>query len=188
MRIGILAVQGAFIEHANILEKLGVEHFEIRQRKDLDAPMNGIIFPGGESTVMGKLVHELGLYEPIKKMIQNGMPVFGTCAGLLLLAGKLSNDDRVHFATMSITARRNAYGRQLGSFRTIGKMDGVGEIPMVFIRAPFIETISEDTKVLARVDENIVAARQGNMLVTSFHPELTENTLVHEYFLDLCTE
>lgn len=188
MRIGILAVQGAFMEHANVLDKLGVEHFEIRQKKDLEHPMDGMIFPGGESTVIGKLIQVLGLYEPIKILIERGMPVFGTCAGLLLLAGKISNDDKLYFATMGITARRNAYGRQLGSFRTVEKMDGVGQIPMVFIRAPYIESVSENTKILAKVDGNIVAARQENMIVTSFHPELTQDTSVHEYFIQLCRE
>ena len=118
MQIGVLALQGAFIEHEQMLSQLGVSSFEIRQEKDLDNSFDGLIIPGGESTVQGKLLHELNLFDKIKENIENGLPVFGTCAGLLLLAKNIENDSRSHLATMDITAVRNAYGRQLGSFFT----------------------------------------------------------------------
>lgn len=142
MQIAVLALQGAFIEHENMLARLDVSSFEIRQEKDLDKPFDGLIIPGGESTVQGKLMRDLGLFEPLKARIEAGMPVFGTCAGLLLLAKKIENDGRRHFATMNITAVRNAYGRQLGSFYTEAEFKGIGKIPMTFIRAPYIEAVA----------------------------------------------
>ncbi len=184
-QIGILAVQGAFIEHAQTLNRLGVSSYEIRQSSDLNRPMDGLILPGGESTSMGKLIRELGLFEELKRRIESGMPVFGTCAGLLLLANQIGNDERRHFATMHMTARRNAYGRQLGSFYTEAEMDGLGIIPMTFIRAPYIESVSGAARALASVDGNIVAAQEGNQLVTAFHPELNDSCAVHEYFCSL---
>ena len=143
MKIGVLALQGAFIEHERMLESLGAETFEIRQKKDIEAHMDAIVLPGGESTVMGKLLNDLELMDPIRDMIINGLPAFGTCAGLILLAEKIYNDDVVHIGTMNITARRNAYGRQLGSFHTIREMKGIGQVPMTFIRAPYIEKCGE---------------------------------------------
>lgn len=188
MRIGVLALQGAFIEHEQILSKLGVPSFEIRQEKDLDKPFDGLIIPGGESTVQGKLMHELNLFDKIKELIENGLPVFGTCAGLLLLAKNIENDNRHHLATMDITAVRNAYGRQLGSFYTEREFKGIGKIPMTFIRAPFIESIQNDTEILAEADEHIVAAKQKNQLVTAFHPELNDNLSVHRYFIEMVSK
>ena len=185
MRIAVLALQGAFIEHENMPAKLGVSSFEIRQERDLQRSYDGLIIPGGESTVQGKLMRELGLFEPIKKQIEQGLPVFGTCAGLLLLAKEIKNDDRKHFATMDITAVRNAYGRQLGSFYTESNFKGIGKIPMTFIRAPYIESVSDNTEVLAAVDGRIVAAKQDNQLVTAFHPELNDDVSVHRYFLEM---
>ncbi|MCI5623886.1 glutamine amidotransferase subunit PdxT [Anaerostipes sp. 494a] len=185
MRIGVLALQGAFIEHEQMVEQLGAEAFEIRQKKDLETPMDGLIIPGGESTVIGKLLRELDLYDLIKEKIEEGLPVFGTCAGLLLLAKKIDNDSRMHLATMDIQAVRNAYGRQLGSFYTEASFGDSGEIPMTFIRAPYIEETGSDTKVLAEVDRHIVAAQQGNQLVTAFHPELSKDLTVHRYFLEM---
>jgi len=187
--IGVLALQGAFAEHSRVLEQLGVKSYEIRQKKDMTAKqLDGIILPGGESTVMGKLLKELDLMEDLKKMIQRGLPVLGTCAGLILLAKRISNDDNSYLAAMNITVKRNAYGRQLGSFHTTKQFKGIGEIPMTFIRAPYIETVdpSSEVEVLAEVDGNIVAAREKNMLVTSFHPELTGDNRLHEYFITMC--
>ncbi|MBD5544087.1 MAG: pyridoxal 5'-phosphate synthase glutaminase subunit PdxT [Lachnospiraceae bacterium] len=184
MTIGILALQGAFAEHGYILDKLGVDHFEIRQKKDLERSFDGLILPGGESTVMGKLLDELGMFESIRKKIQAGMPVFGTCAGLILLAKEVEEEPS-WLATMSIRVKRNAYGRQLGSFYTQQEFKGVGIIPMSFIRAPYIENVYDDTEILAQVDGKIVAARQKNQLVTAFHPEVTDNLEVHRYFLDI---
>lgn len=185
MLVAVLALQGAFIEHEKMLSKLGVQSFEIRQLRDLDKPFDGLIIPGGESTVQGKLLRELGLFEPIQKLILSGLPVFGTCAGLLLLAKNIKNDDRLHLATMDILAMRNAYGRQLGSFYVEENFKGIGKVPMTFIRAPYIENVSSNVEILAVVNGNIVAARQGNQLVTSFHPELNEDLSVHKYFIDM---
>jgi len=185
MRIGILAVQGAFREHEQMLDKLHTPYFEIRQLRDLSTPMDGLILPGGESTVMSKLLIDLLLYEPLKGLIQNGLPVFGTCAGLLLLAKEIENNGKNGFKTMNIRVLRNAYGRQLGSFSTTGNFAGIGAIPMVFIRAPYIESTSGETVILAYSDGKIVAAKEGNMLVTAFHPELTEDLSVHRYFLQM---
>lgn len=184
MKIGVLALQGAFIEHEKMLESLGAETFEIRQRKDIETSMDAVILPGGESTVMGKLLHDLDLMNPIKDMIRSGLPAFGTCAGLILLAEKIYDDELVHIGTMNITARRNAYGRQLGSFETNAEFKGLGEIPMTFIRAPYIETVGEKAEVLSTVNGRIVAAKQEKQLVTAFHPELTGSTAVHKYFIE----
>lgn len=184
MKVGILALQGAFIEHEKIFETLGAEIFEIRQKRDIDREMDAIVLPGGESTVMGKLLNELDLMTPIREFIKGGMPVFGTCAGLILLAEKIYNDSSVHIGTMNITARRNAYGRQLGSFNARENFKGIGEIPMTFIRAPYIEEVGEKVEALALCEGKIVAARQNNQLVTAFHPELTDDFSVHKYFLE----
>ena len=180
MRIAVLALQGAFIEHEHKLQQLGVESFEIRQYRDWQQEKDALILPGGESTVQMRLLKELGLYEPIRQAILNGLPVFGTCAGMILL----SED---HLGTMDIRVRRNAYGRQLGSFHTRGKVVWVGDdMPMTFIRAPYIEEVlSHDCHVLSEVDGHVVAALQGNQLATSFHPELDDDTRLHEYFCSL---
>jgi 5'-phosphate synthase pdxT subunit len=185
MKIGVLAVQGAFIEHEKMLAKLGVETFEIRQKKDLDNNFDALIIPGGESTVIGKLLRELDLLNDIKAKIKNGMPVMGTCAGLIVLADKISGEDTRHIGTMHITAKRNAYGRQLGSFSTTSNFKGIGNVPLVFIRAPYIELTGDNVDVLSSVDGKIVAARENNQLVTAFHPELTKDLSVHKYFVDM---
>ena len=213
LRIGVLAVQGAFIEHEQILTKLGVETVEIRQKSDLaprvvsscaeqspaesGRPFDGLILPGGESTVQGKLLRDLGLFEPLQKMIQNGLPVFGTCAGLILLAEQLSNDGNVYFGTLPVTVQRNAYGRQLGSFFADLPFRGVTEsatnepvktVPMTFIRAPLIESVRDGVEILAEAKGGIVAVRCKNQLGITFHPELNEDTRIHQYFLKMCTE
>lgn len=211
LRIGVLAVQGAFIEHEQILAKLGVETVEIRQKSDLthcaesDRPFDGLILPGGESTVQGKLLRDLGLFEPLQKMIQNGLPVFGTCAGLILLAEQLSNDSNVYFGTLPVTVQRNAYGRQLGSFYAELPFRGITEsatVPMTFIRAPVISSIREDVEVLAechsevylpqivesyqKPEGDIVAVRYKNQLGITFHPELNQDVRIHQYFVNMC--
>lgn len=185
MRVGVLALQGAFAEHIAMLEKCGAEAFEIRQKKDLDQSFDGLVIPGGESTVMGKLMRELDLMNDIKVLISRGMPVFGTCAGLIVLAEKIAGGETPHVGSMNITARRNAYGRQLGSFNAQAEFKGIGVVPMTFIRAPYIEKAGEGVEILAEVGGKIVAARQSNQLVTAFHPELTADTRVHEYFLSM---
>jgi 5'-phosphate synthase pdxT subunit len=184
IKIGVLAVQGAFAEHRQILEKLGVETFEIRQLRDLEQDFDGLILPGGESTVQGKLLHDLGLFEPLRERIESGLPTLGTCAGLILLADKLSNDNRTYFGTLPVTVERNAYGRQLGSFYTEENFEGVGKIPMTFIRAPLIQRASKDVQVLATVQKQIVAVRYKNQLAISFHPELNNDLRIHSYFLE----
>lgn len=185
MVIGVLAMQGAYEEHINILQDLDVSPVEIRNKNDLQN-IDGIIIPGGESTTMGKLIRTLDIYNDLKEKIESGMPVWGTCAGMILLAKSICNDDTVHLGTMDIEVKRNAYGRQLGSFNTKSKVKDIGEdIEMVFIRAPYIENIDDNVEVLSVVDNNIVAAKENNMLVTSFHPELTSDYRVHKYFLKM---
>lgn len=183
MLIGVLALQGAFIEHEKMLERLGADSFEIRQLCDLDRSFDALIIPGGESTVQGKLLNELGMMDKVRKLIESGMPVWGTCAGLILLAKRIDGGEKPHLATMDIVAKRNAYGRQLGSFFCNSDFKGLGQVPMTFIRAPYIESFGEGVEVLAEVDGKIVAASQKNMLVTAFHPELNDDVRLHEYFL-----
>lgn len=191
MKIAVLALQGAFLEHEVILRKLGVDCFEVRQKQDWLQEKDALIIPGGESTTQGKLLDELGLLLPIREEIENGLPVFGTCAGLILLSRDVEGNSETapappRLGTMQITTARNAYGRQLGSFRVESTFAGIeGQIPMTFIRAPYIKEATEAVEVLAKVDDRIVAARQGNQLVTAFHPELDADTHVHEYFLNM---
>lgn len=182
MVIGVLALQGDFIEHEKKLRECGAEVFEIRQRCDIERDFNGLVLPGGESTVIGKLLHELDLFESLRNKIIAGMPVLATCAGMILLAKRIENDNKVHFGTMKMTVRRNAYGRQLGSFRTQSEMKGVGNIPMMFIRAPYISE-TNGAEILAEVDGKAVAAREGNQIALAFHPELDECNMVYDFFL-----
>jgi 5'-phosphate synthase pdxT subunit len=193
MKAAVLALQGAFIEHEQVLQRLGVETVEIRQLKDWTefmspSPLGGVrgrlcrllVLPGGESTVQMRLLHELGLFEPIRKAISDGLPVLGTCAGMILLSDG-------YLGTMHIRVRRNAYGRQLGSFHTTGAVDGIGaDVPMTFIRAPYIEKVlADDCSPIAIVDGHIVAARQGNQIATAFHPELDEDLRLHQFLIDM---
>lgn len=187
MKIGILAVQGAFIEHETKLARLGAECVELRQKSDLEIKLDGLVLPGGESTVQGKLLRELDMFETLKKEIEGGMPVLATCAGLILLAEKLSNDSHVYFGTLPVTVKRNAYGRQLGSFRTVQDMEGVGTVPMTFIRAPYIEDTENGVEVLSCVDGKAVAVKYGSQLGLSFHPELDEDDRIHKLFLEECS-
>ena len=185
MKIGVLAMQGAYTEHISMLKKLDVDVVEIRNKEDLKN-IDGLIIPGGESTTMGKLIRSLDIYDDLKEKIESGLPVWGTCAGMILLARSIYEDDTKHLATMDIEVKRNAYGRQLGSFDTKSFVKGIGEdVEMVFIRAPYIEYVGNNVEVLSIVDGNIVAAKENNMLVTSFHPELTDDNRVHKYFIDM---
>lgn len=188
MVIAILALQGAFIEHEKVLKKLNVDYFEIRKKEDLNKPMDGLIIPGGESTAIGKLLFDLDIFDILKNKIINGLPVFGTCAGMILLAKKIDNQEQTYFATMDIEVMRNAYGRQLGSFYTLGKFDNMENIKMTFIRAPYVKEVFNDTKILATIDNHIVAVRQNNQLAISFHPELTDEVRVHQYFINMIKE
>ena len=183
MKIGVLAVQGAFIEHEHMIEEIGHTAIEIRQRDDLER-LDGLILPGGESTVQGQLLNKLDMMKDIKNMISNGLPTLATCAGLILLSEHIADDDTVHIGTLPVTIKRNAYGRQLSSFVTNADIKHIGNYPMTFIRAPYIENVSDGVEVLASfVDNHIVAAKYNNQIGLSFHPELTGDTRIHEYFL-----
>lgn len=183
-KIAVLALQGAFEEHKSIVQKLGADCIELRKKQDLSSPFDGLILPGGESTAQGKLLKELDMLEPLREMIRSGLPVLATCAGLILLAEKSCNDDRSWFGTLPVTVRRNAYGRQPGSFHTVQDFDGMKDIPMTFIRAPYIEEAGEGVEILARVEGHIVGVRCRNQLAISFHPELDSDRRIHRMFLE----
>lgn len=185
-----MALQGAFVEHEQMLQQLGVETFEVRSLSDWLLPKDGLILPGGESTTQVRLLSSLRLLEPLKHDISNGMPVFGTCAGMILLSRMENGRSRQGLATMDVDVCRNAYGRQLGSFQTKDDVKGIAsDYPMTFIRAPYIHrTLSPYVKVMAMVGNHIVAVRQNNQLATAFHPELTTDDRMHRYFLNMCKE
>ena len=185
MKIGVLAVQGAFIEHEQMIWKSGHDTVEIRQKKDLNG-IDGLILPGGESTVQGQLLKRLDMFDEIKSMITDGLPTLGTWAGLILLAQKIEQDTVVHLGTLPVTVKRNAYGRQLASFITTENITGIGEFPMTFIRAPYIVCANDDVDILATVDGKAVAAKWHNQIGLAFHPEMSDDTRIHEYFLTLC--
>lgn len=186
--IGILGMQGAIAEHQEIL--IQIPHTKtriVKTAKDLDC-IDGLILPGGESTAIGKLLDYFSLKEILQEKIISGLPVFGTCAGLILLAKNIENQTNTHLATMDITVKRNGYGSQLDSFSTnllIPTIDKNMPIPLVFIRAPYITKTGKDVQILATLDNKIIAARQKNMLVSSFHPELTCDLRFHQYFLSI---
>lgn len=186
--IGILGMQGAIAEHQEIL--LQIPHTKtriVKTAKDLDC-IDGLILPGGESTAIGKLLDYFSLKEILRQKIISGLPVFGTCAGLILLAKNIENQTNTHLATMDITVKRNGYGSQLDSLSTnllIPTRDKNMPIPLVFIRAPYITKTDKDVQILATLDNKIIAARQKNMLVSSFHPELTCDLRFHQYFLSM---
>ena len=185
MQVGVLAVQGAFAEHEHVLSELGVSCLELRNAGDLNKPYDALILPGGESTVQGKLLRDSDMFDTIKSQIEGGMPVLATCAGLILLAQHIEGDDTVHLGTLPVTVKRNAYGRQLGSFYYEGGIKGIGTYPMEFIRAPYIESVGDDVEILAEVEEKIVGVAYKNQLAFSFHPELTGDDKIHEKFLEL---
>ena len=186
LKVGILAVQGAFIEHEHKMEALGATCVEIRKKEDLNQHFDGLILPGGESTVQGKLLNDLDMFADLKKRIQQGIPTLATCAGLILLAEHISNDAHVYFGTLPVTVQRNAYGRQLGSFFVEEELSGIGKVPMTFIRAPYVEKAEDSVEVLAEVEGKIVAVRYQNQLAFAFHPELNEDMRLYEMFLELC--
>lgn len=163
----------------------GAEVIELRKKKDILQEFDGLVLPGGESTVQGKLIRELDMFDILKKKIEEGIPVLATCAGLILLAEKISNDNRKHFATLPVSVMRNAYGRQLESFYTEGDFGKLKNVPMEFIRAPYIESVGEGVEILSKVDDNIVAVKYNNQLAMSFHPELLSDTRIHEEFLGM---
>lgn len=185
MKVGVLALQGAVREHMNILEKCGAEPVAVKKVEQLD-DIFGLIIPGGESTTIGKLIRHYGFHEPLMDKGQNGFPLFGTCAGLIVLAKTIEGSEQPHLPLMDIHVQRNAFGRQRESFETDLQIDGVGDtFRAVFIRAPLIVKAGEGVQVLARHNGQIVAARQNNLLAASFHPELTEDTRFHHYFLQM---
>ncbi len=180
----VLALQGAFAEHEALLHTLGIKTIELREKKDLEEPFDFLVLPGGESTVQGKLLKELDMFDELKKRIDSGLPVFATCAGLILLAENIENDDKRYFQVLPVTVRRNAYGRQLGSHHMLLDFKGIGQIPATFIRAPYITSVSPEVEVLAKEDEVIVAVQYHHILALSFHPELDMDGRLYRYFLE----
>ncbi len=181
--IGVLSYQGTVIEHIKALSKLeGVTPMEVKTFPALQE-VDGLILPGGESTTIAKLLNIFGLMEPLRQRILDGMPVWGTCAGEILLAGEILGE-QPHLGVMDFAVRRNAYGRQIDSFTQYAPIQGISEPPveLVFIRAPWIESVGEKAQVICRVNGHAVAARQDNMLATSFHPEFTRDLTVHRWF------
>jgi len=189
MRIGVLALQGAFIEHEKILRQLGVETTEVRLPEHLEG-LDSLIIPGGESTTIGQVAQRWGLLEPIRAFAHSGRALWGTCAGMILMAKEVVDgaSGQPLLGLMDIAVRRNAFGRQVDSFEADLAVPVLGGPPFhtVFIRAPLIERVGKRAEVLARLEnETIVAVRQGNLLATAFHPELTDDDRFHRYFLDV---
>ena len=174
--VGVLAIQGDFEAHARALREVGAEPRIVRTPEGLDG-LDGLVIPGGESTTMTLGIEREGLAEPLRELARSGRPVLGTCAGLIML-------DREHLGLLDVTARRNAFGRQLHSFETDLDLDGLGPLRAVFIRAPWVEEAGADVEVLAEVDGHPVAVRQGNIIAVAFHPELTDDRSMHRWLLD----
>ncbi|MBF7084196.1 pyridoxal 5'-phosphate synthase glutaminase subunit PdxT [Desulfallas sp. Bu1-1] len=185
MQIGVLALQGAFREHQWALEKCGVITRQVRKPQELEG-IEALVIPGGESTTIGKLLNDFDLMEPVRGLAREGMPIFGTCAGLIMLAKRIKNSRQETLALMDIEVERNAFGRQVESFETDLELTVLGEQPYraVFIRAPYITSVDNGVEVLANYGEKIVCARQGKFLVAAFHPELTDDLRLHKYFLE----
>lgn len=187
MRIGVLALQGAFIEHAKVLQLLGVEASPIRLPKELDS-LDGLIIPGGESTTISRLMLDFGLMQPIRDLAESGLPVLGTCAGMVLLARNLAEFNLETLGLMDITVRRNVFGSQVDSFEADLKVPALGQQPFhaIFIRAPAIEKSGSRIEILAELDNGTaVAARQGKLMAVAFHPELSGDLRFHQYYLDI---
>ncbi|TCL70058.1 pyridoxal phosphate synthase yaaE subunit [Hydrogenispora ethanolica] len=187
MKIGVLALQGAVREHSNAIRACGAEPVEVRYPEQF-AEVAGLIIPGGESTTVGKLLIRYQMLEPLAKLGGAGFPIFGTCTGLILLAREIIGSDQPRLGLMDITVNRNAFGRQIASFEADLPVTEIGppDFHTIFIRAPFITAAGPGVQVLARLDEKILMARQGNLLAAAFHPELTGDLRIHQYFLKLC--
>lgn len=186
IKVGVLDLQGSVAEHMKILEKIeNVEPVRVKYKEDLDN-IQGIILPGGESTTLGKLLKDFNIYDTLKEKIEKGLPVWGTCAGMILLAKDIQGQEESYFKVIDIKVKRNAYGSQLNSFSIEEILEDIDKEPieLVFIRAPYITNVGSNVTILKRVRKNIVAAKEKNVLVTSFHPELTEDTRFHKYFID----
>lgn len=185
-RVGVLDLQGGVEEHLNLLSTLeNVKPIAVKYKEQLNE-IDGLIIPGGESTTLGKLLDAFGIITSLKKKIAEGLPVWGTCAGMILLAKEIEGEETKHIAQMDICVKRNAYGRQLGSFSVEKQIEEVAQevLPLVFIRAPFVKEAKENVEILLRIEDKIVACKQDNMLATAFHPELTGNNKFHSYFVD----
>ncbi|MEK3881003.1 pyridoxal 5'-phosphate synthase glutaminase subunit PdxT [Paenibacillus sp. FSL H8-0122] len=182
MRIGVLALQGAVTEHIISIEKTGAQGLPIKRIEELDG-VDGLIIPGGESTTIGKLMRKYGFIEAVREFAVQDKPIFGTCAGMIVLAKRIAGDEAGHLELMDITVARNAFGRQRESFECDLEVKGIAEpVRAVFIRAPLIEEVGPDVEVLTLYKDEIVTARQGNLLACSFHPELTDDYRLHQYF------
>ena len=184
--IGVLALQGDYEKHALMLERLSAETLQVREPADLER-VDALVIPGGESTTIGKLMTAYGLLEPIRSRILAGMPVFGTCAGLILLAARTKEKHQNRLGILDISVQRNAYGRQVDSFEAQIEVPILGDTPVrgIFIRAPIVTEIRDNVRILARFENRPVLLQKDRILVASFHPELTEDTRIHSYFLDL---
>lgn len=188
MKIGVLAMQGAIKEHLHMLQLAGAEAVTIKKPEQL-REIDGIIIPGGESTTIGKLMRTYGFIEPLMEFSSQKKPIFGTCAGLIIIAKEIVGQEETHLGLMNMVVRRNAFGRQKESFEADLDVKGIDNlVRAVFIRAPIIEEVGEDVEVLASYKEQIVCARQGHLLTASFHPELTEDFSMHAYFLEMVKE
>lgn len=185
--IGVLSLQGGVIEHINHIKKCGAKAIEVKSIDELDN-LDGLILPGGESTTMSKILNAKNMVEPLRNRILSGLPVWGTCAGMILLAKKVEDQGDGCLSVIDIKVKRNAYGSQLNSFIATESIETVSEnpIPLVFIRAPYIVSIGQGVSILHKIDDKIVAAVQDKILVSSFHPELTNNLEFHKYFINMC--
>jgi 5'-phosphate synthase pdxT subunit len=184
MRVGVLALQGDFREHANLLTSIGAEPVLVRKVAELDG-IEALVIPGGESTTIGKLAERYGLLEPLRRTVRSGIPVLGTCAGLIFLAAGTTGPAQIHLGVLDVVVERNAFGRQVDSFETALDIAGMDEpLHAVFIRAPVVDKVGADVEVLASVGDNPVMVRQGAIVATSFHPELTGETRVHRLMLN----
>ncbi|MEA4900245.1 pyridoxal 5'-phosphate synthase glutaminase subunit PdxT [Desulfitobacterium sp.] len=188
-KIGVLALQGAFREHRQALESLGCEVIEVRKSSDLE-DIKGLIIPGGESTTMGKLLQVDNLGENIKELAKKNLPIFGTCAGMIVLSKNIEGSNQYSLGLMDVTVQRNAFGRQIASFETNLLVPALGREPVraVFIRAPYLKEVAPNVGILAEYEGKVVFARQGNLIASAFHPELTEDRRVHQYFLSIVDE
>lgn len=188
MKIGVLALQGAVAEHIRSLQAAGAEAVAIKRVEEL-TDLDGIVIPGGESTTIGKLMRKYGFVEALRQFHQAGKPMFGTCAGLIVLADRIEGQDDAHLKVMDMTVARNAFGRQKESFETELPVKGIEEpIMAVFIRAPLIKSVGENVEVLSTHNGEIVTAREGSLLACSYHPELTDDFRLHAYFVDMVKE
>ena len=185
MHIGVLALQGAFAAHSDCLASIGVQSVEVRTPEQLNS-VDALLMPGGESSTMSQLLESSGLFDPISTRIADGMPVFGTCAGMILLASEIldGRSDQRSFSAIDISVRRNAFGRQVDSFESAIK-SSVGDFQGIFIRAPRIERVGDEVEVLGSINNEPVLVRQGNVLAASFHPELSNDARLHEYFVSI---